>query len=77
MKASSEKHVSKSKLLIEMAAGDIYYQEKGRLSYPETDAWPCGTGTQLCNYTGVRICTENKCPLSGLLMGQCPQGTTN
>ena len=41
-------------LLIEMTHDCIYYQEKGRLSYPETDVWRCGTGTQLSNSAQVR-----------------------
>jgi len=75
--APSEKDVSKSKLLIQMVADYTYYLEKVRLSYPETDVWSCGSGTQLSNYTGERICTENKCAPSGLPMGQCLQGNTN
>lgn len=41
-------------LLIEMAQDYIYYREKGRLSYPETNVWQCGTGTQLSNSAQVR-----------------------
>lgn len=37
-----------------MAADYIYYQEKGRLSYPETDVWWYVTGTQISNSTQVR-----------------------